>query len=414
MSKGILVVLLFLICFIYKSKRAYAVITTINSYPQSISNEPFTVDVTITGAVTGTNYLRIDLYKTDTTNYFGETFNSKDWYGENDYLQYLPITIQSGIPWSGQIQARVGNPSETQYETTSQYKLKIRRYTSSGSYNAIETNTSAVDVNINIIPTPTLFPTETPAITELPTPTQETALQSYNNVYISEAMVFPSKDENEWVEIYNDNDFVVYLNGWFIDDIEEGGSVPKSIDFSIEPKSFAIFEQSNAMFNNSGDSIRLLDFNKTFIDGFEYGSAVQGKTFGRRGFDSDEFCLQEPSRNAANNPCINPTETPVPTTKQSPTFKPTPIPSPTQLLMTPSTSGPRKKTLNTAFIKTPMNRFIGVTTKKTSESTDSGNVLGIETDDASHNKALIKSLSIISFSYSLLTIIGILLKMKVG
>ena len=67
------------------------------------------------------------------------------------------------------------------------------------------------------------------------------------------------------------------------------------------------------MFNNDGDSVRLLDFNKNLKDDFEYVKTEQEKTLGRTSFDSDDFCLQEPSKNSTNNPCINPTPTVTPT-----------------------------------------------------------------------------------------------------
>ncbi len=161
-----------------------AVAITINNYPSTLTDEQFTITASISGATSGTNYLRIDIYKDGTTNYFGETFNNVDWYGGSTYSQYLPITIQSGVTWSGSIQGRIGSPNTTQYNGEDSYKLRLRRYTSGGGSTASEANASAVNVLISIptatpiptdSPTPTLDPTSTvtPTPSKTPTPTKK-------------------------------------------------------------------------------------------------------------------------------------------------------------------------------------------------------------------------------------------------
>jgi hypothetical protein len=144
------VVLLF-----FSSQKTFAVQITLSNIPATITQDNFTISASISGALTGTNYLRLDLYKEGTSNYFGETYNNSGWYSGSDGTQYLPITIQSGISWNGQIQARIGSPSKTEYDGNGNYKLRIRRYTGSGSYNSDEANENAVAIAI-------IFPTQTP------------------------------------------------------------------------------------------------------------------------------------------------------------------------------------------------------------------------------------------------------------
>jgi hypothetical protein len=79
---------------------------------------------------------------------------------------------------------------------------------------------------------PTNFPTQNSSPTNTPIPTPI----SYQNIYLSEVYPNPQTGENEWVEIYNDNDFIVNLNNWYIDDIEDGGSSPKKFSLTIQPK----------------------------------------------------------------------------------------------------------------------------------------------------------------------------------
>lgn len=129
---------------------AYAVVTiTTSNIPSTITDESFTINVSVSGASAGTNYLRIDLYKENTTNYFGETYNNTSWYGGSTGTQYFPITIVSGQTWSGTVQGKVGTPTSTEYLGSGAYKLKIRRYTSSGSPTSNDQQTPQ-DITINI------------------------------------------------------------------------------------------------------------------------------------------------------------------------------------------------------------------------------------------------------------------------
>lgn len=148
------------------------VVIVINSYPSVITNEDFKIDVTISGARPATNYLRIEIYKDGTTNYFGETFNGSSWYGGADGLSYFPVMINGTT--SAQIKGRVGD-----FVDSGDYKLKVKRYTQSG--NAASDTIDPVDVKINLAtstPTPSPSPiasiilplSSTPESTRRPTP----------------------------------------------------------------------------------------------------------------------------------------------------------------------------------------------------------------------------------------------------
>ena len=174
--KAIIALVAFLF-FLYFTKPAFAVSVTISDYPSTITEDAFTITASISGATAGTNYLKIDIFEDGTTNYFGETFNNSDWYGGSTYSQYLPITIQTGVTWSGNIQGRIGSPTTTQYDGNGIYKIRLRRYTGGGGYTASEANNSAVTISIAIptsTPTPTNTPTPAPtsAPTQAPTPTR--------------------------------------------------------------------------------------------------------------------------------------------------------------------------------------------------------------------------------------------------
>ncbi len=117
----------------------------ITNFPSSISSETFEINVVVKGAKSATNYLRAELYKDGANNYFGETYNGKNWYGGSDGLQYLPIQITSASA-SATIKVRVGN-YKTDSLANSVYKLRVKRYTASG--NLASDTENPVDIQVN-------------------------------------------------------------------------------------------------------------------------------------------------------------------------------------------------------------------------------------------------------------------------
>ncbi len=159
-------VLALVCCMVYVTK-TFAVSTSIVQSPPSVNDEPFTITVNITGATAGINYLRADLYLPETKNYFGETDNSQYWYGGSDGKLYFPVTIESGTPLIATFSARLGSPSTTDYPGPGLYKLRIRRYTSSGNQGSEDPQ--SVDINLTkAYPSPTPTPTPTPSPSTLP------------------------------------------------------------------------------------------------------------------------------------------------------------------------------------------------------------------------------------------------------
>ena len=160
-----------LVWFLAAAAPVAAVTITLNNVPANISAEPFTVNVTVSGATSATNYLRVDLFKDGTSNYFGETWNDTAWYGGSSGSAYKPISIVSEQDTVSDVTARVGSPSASEYPGLGSYKLRVRRYTAAGNQASGDTQTPA-DVNIDLSgPTPTATPSPTPTPTETTTPT---------------------------------------------------------------------------------------------------------------------------------------------------------------------------------------------------------------------------------------------------
>lgn len=156
--------LLLTILFLFPSK-ALAVTVTISNIPAEISDQPFKIDVSVVGAQAGTNYLRANLFPSDTTKYFGYTYNGTSFVNGSDYSQYFPITIDSSSGWTGTIQAKLDSDS-SYFNGSGTYSLKVRRYTQSGS-----SYTWSNEISLNVIfATPTPSPTPSPTATATPSP----------------------------------------------------------------------------------------------------------------------------------------------------------------------------------------------------------------------------------------------------
>lgn len=194
-------------------------------------------------------------------------------------------------------------------------------------------NTSCL---LSVIPTPISTPISTPIQT--PTVTPSPTPNDYSNLFISEYFPYPDSG-NEWVEVYNSNDFNVSLDGWSIDDIADDGSAPVVISGVVNTKSYKVFYLSTAFLNNGGDDVRLLDGNKTEKDKTSFESSTKGKSWSKD--TNNNWCQVNPTPNSSNSSCPDPTPTPTPTPTLTPTPRPTPTPTPVlKSSPTPSVSPP--------------------------------------------------------------------------
>lgn len=245
-------------------------------------------------------------------------------------------------------------------------------------------------------PSPTLTPAPSPTLTPLPS-------ISYDNIFLSEVMVNPNVGEKEWAEIYNGNDFAVTLSDWYIDDAESSGSSPKKFSVQIPPYGYSVYHLSS-MFNNDHDEVRLLDFDKILKDDFEYSSSTQGYTFGRAGDDSD-FCLQMPSEGLINNPCHDLSESsPLPTVE----------PSAGTVMNTPTITKSTSTAKTMLGVSYPVGRATwSVDDNEGSDAGLEGEILGVSRKLQNVDFIMVKSLSFISLSFSLLTLASLLFKMTI-
>ncbi|MCX6730884.1 MAG: lamin tail domain-containing protein [Candidatus Roizmanbacteria bacterium] len=244
------------------------------------------------------------------------------------------------------------------------------------------------------LPTIVLTPTSEPTQTPTPTPT----MIDYQNIFISEIYPYPQTGEKEWIEIYNGNDIQVNLKNWYIDDIENGGSTPKTFEQIVDPYSYSVIELSSSLFNNDGDSVRLLDMNKNEKDSMEYGKISQGKSMGRISFSEDAYCEQDQSKNVQNVSCSS-DQTHL-SYEQNTKMN--------LVLSTQKTPSPTVKITNQ--IQKLTDTYLTNSNSKMSNLKNEGEVLGVSIKETNTPRTIY--LSFVSFSYSLLTIVSVFIKMK--
>ncbi len=139
---------------------------------------------------------------------------------------------------------------------------------------------------MNIAPTDTPTPGVSPAptATSTPAPTlQPTATPIPVNISINEYMPAPLSGQQEYIELYNANDFPVDLGGWRLDDIE-GGTRPYVISAgTIIPARGLLLFRRNFGLNNDGDMVRLLAPDDSLRDSHQYSLARKGGSWSRMG-----------------------------------------------------------------------------------------------------------------------------------
>lgn len=203
--------------------------------------------------------------------------------------------------------------------------------------------------------TPTDTPTQTLTLTQTPTltPTRTATLFALG-IVINEFLPKPATDWNldhiadsddEWIELYNPNSFEVDVSGWWLDDVEDGGSdayfIPPGT--MIEANGFLLFFRADTdiALNDTGDQVRLLFPDTRVADKFTFTETGGDQSYARLADGSGVFeiaCVPSPGRaNCTEQSAPTPTATVIETPAGTPTatitatpvepHTPTPVPS---------------------------------------------------------------------------------------
>lgn len=150
-----------------------------------------------------------------------------------------------------------------------------------------------------------------------PNQTEREKSFSQPNLLISELVSDP-RDDEEWVEIYNNSGTSVSLADYYL---EEGSGSKTLAQGTLDPYQFWIFSPIKGNLNNSGDILYLKDKNGNVLDKVTYGSFDDGNISdnlpaARQPFSlcrsnlnvqaqENNFVLCQPTKGFANQPLIS-------------------------------------------------------------------------------------------------------------
>lgn len=145
--------------------------------------------------------------------------------------------------------------------------------------------TPTAEIVPTLIPTPEVIPT----ITVEPTP-------NISNLIVSEIMANPDSDQDEWIEIYNPNNYSVSLKDSCIFDVSNHSRC-FSGEAAVAPNSYYSHSFSSGFLNNDGDTV---NFQNTSVT---YFNSPKGFSYSRQ--ENGAWCFTSPSQNLPNLPCTN-------------------------------------------------------------------------------------------------------------
>lgn len=197
-------------------------------------------------------------------------------------------------------------------------------------------------------------------------------------VMINELLPNPSNPP-DWVELYNDSDVPVDLEGWILED--STSEVLTIHDLTIDAYSLIALDVSDRL-NQSKDTLILLDQNGE-RDRYEYTSNPGTDiSFGRTPDGGAWGICQVPTKDGPNS-CTLPTSTPTPTLipTPEPTATPTSVPEPTATpTKTPTPKPTATPTVKKKKTPTPTPKMVLGQETSTPEPDETGEVEGESTE----------------------------------
>lgn len=249
-----------------------------------------TVTVSISGATSSTvSYLRPVFYTSGTSNYFGCVKTTcGTYYCGTDPTKYPSITGNGSYTMTIR-----SDTSSSGFTGSGTYQFKVRRCTASscsGDYDSspqtveiTQSSSSPAPINKDDscpFPSPTASATTTadPTSSPTPSPTPITTPQP-DNITLSEVYACPSNGGNEWVEIANNNDTTVTLNNWELHDSTKTNK--EVFTATIEAHGLLVYNLQSSMYNNDGDTVKLLKPDGTLLAGntFSYNACDPNTTW---------------------------------------------------------------------------------------------------------------------------------------
>lgn len=145
----------------------------------------------------------------------------------------------------------------------------------------------------------------------------------------------------EWVELYNDGESEVNLNGYLLEDGNSSKTDDLSLSGTISAKGFLVFTHNEGWLNNGGDSLKLYNNASpaAIIDQYTYGTVESTKSVARIPNGSENWQITSSVTNNSSNP--NPTAAPTQNPTNQPTTQPTATSTPTSKPLATKTATPK-------------------------------------------------------------------------
>jgi hypothetical protein len=229
------------------------------SVPSSIvADQELTVDVVLTCSGCGSSYIRgVFFYPDSSTSYFGYTKNNS---GEWVNLSGSPSSyfkVESGS-WNGQMKFKFDSD-----KPAGDYYFKVGRYTASGTSFSQSSDVTLIAVagsspSLISTPGPTASPvTETPALTQTPTPTPAKSIYKINSVKDSDGANVSN------IKIYVDGSYihhyapetVTFCISCYCDDTKEVSCDLGSHTIKLVKQGYADWSEQKTF--NSGESFEV-------------------------------------------------------------------------------------------------------------------------------------------------------------
>ena len=99
-------------------------------------------------------------------------------------------------------------------------------------------------------------------------PFSEQVFYDKKSILINELVSSPEEGEKEWVELKNNSDKTIDLDGWVL---EEGSGSRTGLENSLNPSSLIVFNDLKGNLNNPGDTLILKSPQGKIIDRISYG-----------------------------------------------------------------------------------------------------------------------------------------------